>query len=211
MRALALLMIPVLLVGCDNDCTQLDRMDGTYATWMALTESASGETGPVLSEGYPTQELFINGWSRWQIANQGTEGDKQKYVFTLTDVLERTDLPGELPVYKNAEIRGYAQGIEGNCNVLDLSIEDSYTATVTEAPESETDTPSVLSQNVHTFTLTAQLVFSGDQIIGSYTYADTFEGIDGTGAGMSGSAEAVKGSFTAILQTDGVFDTGFTE
>jgi hypothetical protein len=69
----------------------------------------------------------------------------------------------------------------------------------------------MLSNNTHTFSLTAQWVFSGDQIIGSFTYSDTFEGIDGTGAGMSGSIESAVGSFTAVLQTDGVFDTGFTE
>ena len=64
------LLLPVLAAaaaGCDADCRNNKRMDGTYAVWATVTSGAEEITGDNVEE-YPFDEIgLINGWSTWQM------------------------------------------------------------------------------------------------------------------------------------------------
>lgn len=200
--AIALLSFPFLLAGCDADCEDFDRMDGTYAVWQAINNSAeSGAATPLtISAGYPTQELFINGWTRWKISYQASNGGLN---IVMTDVLEKTDLPGEVKVFSAVPLSGTMKADDSNCNVFDIKIEDSYEAELSDKEGV------FVTQNVHSFLYDAHLVYYGDHLSGTFTYSDSFSGMDHDGAAMEGKIEGVTGSFIGTLKSDDDFDTGF--
>lgn len=200
--ALALFALLALAAGCDNDCEKFDRMDGTYAVWQTVTNSeASGaESTLTASENYPTTELFVNGWTRWKISYQAsTKG----LGIVMSDVLEATDLPGEERHYETVPLTGTLTQDESNCNSLDISIDDVYPATQTDTEGAS------LTTTTHTFKYTAHLIFYGDHLAGTYTYSDTYEGTDRSGAALSGQIDGVTGTFSGTLKPDDAFDTGF--
>lgn len=59
---LGLVLLP-MAVACDADCDDPSRIDGDYAVWMNITAEPSGDN----LEGYPAEELFYNGQSRWSL------------------------------------------------------------------------------------------------------------------------------------------------
>jgi len=121
----------------------------------------------------------------------------------MTDVLDATDLPGEKPTFVSVPMTGALAQDDSNCNVMDVTIEDSYEATVTnEKGVMET-------KSTHDFKYSVHLVYYGDHLAGNYTYADTFSGIDANGAAISGQIDGVTGSYSGTLQTGDEFDTGF--
>jgi hypothetical protein len=200
---LAVLAFGVLLGGCDNDCSNLNRMDGSWAVWQEVTNAPTSDahTPLTISDGYPTQELFINGWTRWNLAYQASA---KQLGIVMTDVLEPTDLPGEAKVFKSVSLTGTLTPDDSDCNVMDLAMSDLYDATVTDA------TGGTVSANTHTFTYAAHLVYYGDHIAGTFTYSDTYapQGTDGSGT-STGQIDGVEGSLSAILKPSDAFDTGF--
>ena len=198
-------MIAVLLLGlfgCDADCEDLDRMNGTYAVWHQVGNSPmEGTASPLtLSEGFPTEELFVNGWTRWKLTYQSASNG---VAVAMTDVLEPSDTPGEEPVFSAVEMVGTMNMDGENCNVVDVAIEDDYPASRTDGDGA------TLSQDTHTFKYTARLVFYGDQLSGTFTYTGAFSGTAPDGTSASGEITGATGAIIATRQTDADFDTGF--
>jgi hypothetical protein len=69
-RALALslgLSAAALAPGCDADCRDQKRMDGTWEVWSNVSGSADEVTGDNV-EAYPFDSVgLINGWSTWTL------------------------------------------------------------------------------------------------------------------------------------------------
>ncbi len=188
----ALLLLP-LLTGCDPDCTDFDRIDGTWSVWMTVDNVPrdGSEGGLVLSEGYPTEELFINGTTKWKLNYQASS---ERTTVLMNDVLEPTDLPGENDVFTQVEISGSLKQDPDNCNVLDLAMEDSYEASTTAF------TGEILTESNHDFNFSATLVYAGDQLSGTFTYSDTMRGLDGDGVPFEGSISDATGTFIGTRQ-----------
>ena len=190
------------LLACDADCEDLDRMNGTYAVWHQVGNSPmEGVDSPLtISEGYPTQELFINGWTKWKLTYQSSSNG---VAIAMTDVLESSDTPGEEKPFEAVEMVGTMTMTEDNCNVVDIAIKDDYAA-------SRTDGEGVtLSNNTHQFDYTAHLVFYGDQLSGTFTYGGSFSGTAPDGTSASGEMSGATGSVIATRKSDTDFDTGF--
>lgn len=179
------------LVGCDSDCEDASRIKGEYAMWHTVL-NAGQDGGATMDEAYPSYDVFVNGWSRWNITWSAAGGTVQASV---TDVLE-IQSDGEADEAVEAQLAGTLVSQDDNCNVFDMALSGTY--------ETAADT-------THTFNYASRFVFYGDHIAGDYTYSDTWEGLDSTGAPTSGYLENAAGDMYGTLQTDGTFDTGFTE
>ncbi|HND33426.1 MAG TPA: hypothetical protein PKY30_03585 [Myxococcota bacterium] len=196
MRLISALFLLPLLTGCDPDCTDFDRIDGTWEVWMTVDNvpREGSEGGLTLSEGYPTEELFINGTSRWKLNYQPSS---ERMTVLMNDVLEPTDLPGENFVFTRVEIGGSLKQDTENCNVLDLAMEDTYAASTTSF------TGEILTNSSHTFTFAANLVYAGDQLSGTFTYSDTVQGTDGDEVPFEGSITDASGTFLGTRAVGG--------
>lgn len=196
MRLISALLLLPLLTGCDPDCTDFDRIDGTWEVWMTVDNvpREGTEGGLVLSEGYPTEELFVNGATRWKLNYQPSS---ERMTVLMNDVLEPTDLPGENFVFTGVEISGALKQDEENCNILNLSMEDSYDASTSNF------TGEILTDSKHDFTFDARLVYAGDQLSGTFTYSDTMRGLDGDGAPFEGSISDANGTFLGVRANGG--------
>jgi hypothetical protein len=65
--ALLLPLLAAAAAGCDADCRDAKRMDGTYAVWSTVTSTTEEIVGENLEE-YPFEEVgLINGWSTWKL------------------------------------------------------------------------------------------------------------------------------------------------
>ncbi len=191
----ALLLLP-LLTGCDPDCSDFDRIDGTWAVWMTVDNvpREGSEDGLTMSTDYPTEELFINGKTAWKVNYQPSS---ESMTVLMNDVLEPTDLPGESFVFTRVEIGGSLQQDPENCNVLNLAMEDSYKASTTSF------TGEILTSSSHDFGFTARLVYAGDQLSGTFTYSDTMRGTDGDGVPFEGSITDASGTFIGTRESGG--------
>lgn len=198
------LILPVLalLTGCDSDCENTKRMDGVWAMWHQVGNSpdAGGDSPLTLSADYPTEQLFVNGWSRWKFTRQAASN---AVALDVIEVSEKTDIPGVNRMLSDSSFSGSYTENSDNCNMFDINIKDGYVASAVD------DNQVSLGSYTHTFEYEAHLLFVGDHIQGSFTYADTFEGQDGGGFPASGEISGVTGTVIATLQTDSTFDTGF--
>jgi len=59
-------LIGVVSSGCDADCEEPNRIDGSYAVWSTVTGGEEGYTGQN-TEDYPWDGVFFNGWSEWEL------------------------------------------------------------------------------------------------------------------------------------------------
>ncbi len=200
-----MMSVVLLLVGCDADCDDPARINGTYAAFHALF-NASGTTsdgddtgdtgdtdttakaGPAVVEGYDdvSYALFANGWSQWGLTWAESTGSLK---VAAADARERMGDPG---LVDGQTFTWQGQLTQGgtNCNAFDLVMNGVYT---TSAGTS------------HTFDYTSSLTWQGDALAGTFTYADTFSGADGA----SGSITAATGEVSLVAQPDDAFDTGF--
>lgn len=187
---LALLL--AALVGCDSDCEDPSRIKGEYAMWhTVLNANQADGGGATMDENYPSYDVFVNGWSRWTL-NWAEAGGQ--VTTTILDVAEvQSDESAEAT---EAELSGTLTSQDDNCNVFDLGLNGTYDTT---------------ADTTHTFEYVASFVFYGDHIAGDFTYTDTWEGVDSDGNPVAGGLTGATGDLYGTLQTDGSFDTGFTE
>ena len=97
----------VLLVGCDPDCDDTDRIDGEYVVNSHVSVESAEITGQNL-EAYPYEDVFFNGWSTWTL-----EYNPGKQTFQVL-------LDGQ--PYEAA----YTQDPD-NCNAFTLTMQGVYT------------------------------------------------------------------------------------
>ncbi|MDP2317304.1 MAG: hypothetical protein Q8P41_30755 [Pseudomonadota bacterium] len=187
--ALPLSLLALLSTGCDSDCADTSRVNGTYAMWHTVLNA--GEGGATASENYPTYDVFINGWSKWKI-NWSAGSDTINA--DITDVAEAQSGPDG--------VVGTAQAFSGSltssaedCNVFAMHIEGNFETT---------------ADTTHAFIYDADVVYMGDHLSGTYSYADTFTGTAEDGSSISGQLENATGEVSGTLQIDG-FDTGFSD
>ena len=96
--------------GCDADCDDPSRIDGTYNVFssVAASDQITGEN----VEFYPLEDAFFNGWSRWEL----------KYIPSNdTFQLSLDDQPFSATYSESAE----------NCNTFTLDFQGTYTTEVT--------------------------------------------------------------------------------
>lgn len=191
MRRALILTFALPALACDPDCANSARVNGSYAMWHTVTTPVEDLSMDI---DYPSYLVFINGWSKWDVAYQSSDSSAN---ISVKDVGERyLNFNEESPVEQTygAEMKAS----DDNCNVFDFKMTGVFQTT---------------SNTTHDFTYTAQLVFLGDHLSGSFTYEDTYTGTDADGAPISGGISGASGEVSGTLQTDadGVFDTGFSE
>lgn len=183
-------LIALLSSGCDSDCADAARVNGTYAMWHTVQNVGEGGAATV-SEDYPSYQMFINGWSKWKIKASTIGGSLNA---DITDVAEYQGNYNEASPTTQA-FSGALTLTETNCNAFNMRIEGEFGTTV--------DTS-------HTFVYDADLVFAGDHVAGTFSYSDTFAGTADDGSALSGAFENAKGEVSGTLQLDD-FDTGFAD
>jgi hypothetical protein len=173
-----------LLAGCDADCDDTTRLNQTWAMWHAPLDATGGITA---DENYPTYQVFSNGWSKWKIA---WSQDAANVDVEITDAAERQgNLNTGAPAAQ--KFSGQLLASEDNCNALVLDLTGEFETT---------------SGTRHAFDYTANLVYYGEHLAGTYTYSDTWTSEDTSGA-MSEIHGDVRGT---AEDADAGFDTGFT-
>lgn len=183
-------LIALLSTGCDSDCADTSRVNGTYAMWHAALNTAEGG-GATVSENYPSYEVFINGWSKWKINwSAGTDAINAD----ITDVGEAQSGP-DASAGTTQPFSGTLTSSADDCNVFAMHIEGNF--------ETASDT-------THAFVYDADVVYVGDHLNGTFTYSDTFTGTAEDGTAVSGMLESATGELSGTLQID-TFDTGFSE
>ncbi len=188
--ALSVSLIALLATGCDADCADTSRVNGTYAMWHTVLNTAD-EGGATVSENYPSYDVFVNGWSKWKI-NWSAGSDTVNA--DITDVAEAQDGP-DGAVGTTQAFSGSLTSSASDCNVFTMHIEGDFA--------SKADT-------THAFVYDAQVVYVGDHLNGTFSYTDSFVGVDADGAAISGALENATGEVSGTLQID-AFDTGFSE
>ena len=153
MRALCLLPAVLFLPGCDADCADSTRLNGTYRLESNVSaddwEVSGWEDGPMIDETEHLMGLFVNGTSTWEVRELPSSGN----------LLLTIDGQGFEAAMSTAE---------DNCNRLDLEMEGSW-----NNPENGA---------LHQFVWMADLLWSGDALSGSWSYEDqwTLEDRSGT-------------------------------
>ncbi len=183
-------LVAILATGCDSDCADASRANGTYAMWHSVTNVGQGGTATV-SENYPSYLVFVNGWSKWKIKASTTSGSLN------TDITDVADTQGD---YNEADpitqpFSGSVTASDDNCNAFAVHFEGDFDTT---------------ASTTHTFVYDADLVFSGEHVSGTFTYTDTFTGTDGDGNTISGALDKASGEVSGTLQLDD-FDADFAE
>ncbi|MDP2306347.1 MAG: hypothetical protein Q8P18_10000 [Pseudomonadota bacterium] len=186
----ALLSTVLLGTGCDSDCVDTSRVNGTYAMWHTTLNTAEGGDATV-SESYPSYDVFVNGWSKWKI-NWSAGSDTINA--DITDVAESQSGPDAV-VGTTQSFAGSLTSSADDCNTFAMHVEGSF--------ETRADT-------THAFMYDANVVYVGDHLNGTFTYSDTFTGTAEDGSAVSGMLENATGELSGTLQIDG-FDTGFSE
>lgn len=183
-------LVALLASGCDSDCSDAARVNGTYAMWHHVQNVGADGTATV-SEGYPSYQMFVNGWSKWKVKASTTSGALST---DITDVAEaQGDYNDGAPTTQ--AFTGTLAVTETNCNAFNFHIEGEFDTTV---------------DTTHAFVYDADLVFSGDHVAGTFAYTDSFTGTADDGSAVSGKLENATGEVSGTLQFDD-FDTGFSE
>jgi hypothetical protein len=185
----ALALAPVL-TGCDSECVDAARLDGTYAMWHSVQNMGDGGTATV-SDDYPSYQMFINGWSKWKVKASTSAGT---FNADITDVAEFQGDYNDGGATTQA-FAGTLTASEKNCNALTVVIEGEFDTSV---------------GTTHAFTYEAEMLFTGEHLAGRFSYADSYTGTDDAGAAVSGALTDAQGELSGTLQVDD-FDTGFAD
>lgn len=184
------MLLIALLTGCDADCENSSRISGDYAMWHTVLNV--GEEGAAeVDDTYPSYEMFINGWSRWDLT--WLAGSSTMNV-EIRDVAERAGTEQAAGVAQT--YNGTLGAAKENCNLFEMGASGEFTAA---------------GGTIHTFTYTSAVVFQGDGFSGSFTYEDSYSGFDSAGAAISGGLTGATGEVIGVLQAADTFDTGFGE
>jgi hypothetical protein len=190
-RALFLATLLSTLAGCDSDCADTSRINGTYAMWHTVL-NAGADGGATADEGYPSYQVFINGWSKWKITWSSGSGTVNA---DITDIAEyQGDFNDGSTTSQSFE--GTMAENDDNCNTFTLHLTGDFETTV---------------DTVNSFTYDATMAYMGDHVAGTFTYTDTYTGTAEDGSPTSGGLSGASGDLSGTLQTDGKFDTGFAE
>jgi hypothetical protein len=197
-----MLALALLLAGCDADCSDPARLNGTYAAFHTVLNAegepaeaedtadagkAAGGGGSATATDYEelTYAVFVNGWSKWELTWAASTG--QLKVATV-DAKERMGDPGEVTGEKFTW-SGKLVEAEDNCNRFDLTVKGQFSTS------ESTD---------HLFTYSADLVWEGSGFAGTYAYSDSY-----SGPTSSGGLSNARGEVVLVAQPEGSFDTGF--
>ncbi len=169
MRPLFLLLsvTPLWAAGCDADCGNPARLDGSYRVHENTT-SVDGWTVTGFDEDQTDEQttllygVFANGLSTWDL----------KYV--PADKGFRVTVDGQ-------QYDASYTPAQDNCNRFDLAFEGLWTN-----PENGA---------THQFTWDGQLVWTGDELGGSFVYEDAW-GLDGS----TGTVTIPDGEIRATLK-----------
>lgn len=99
--------IVLMLVGCDPECDDTSRINGNYIVNSHVSVPTNEVTGSNL-EDYPYDDIFVNGWSRWEMM----------YV------------PGRQAFQVNLDGQAYEAEYTqdpDNCNAFTLTMSGTYT------------------------------------------------------------------------------------
>lgn len=143
MRTLTGLFIVAFGLGCNTECADLDRFNGSYEVFGAVRSHSPEDLGALR-----TDALFYNGTREWGL------------VYAPSNGVMRITLPeGELTA-------NFEEGASG-CNTFGLDMPTaSWEVDVTEL----TDKDPVISS--HTVRFTADIVWTGDAFTGVYDVED---------------------------------------
>lgn len=183
-------LVAILATGCDSDCADASRVNGTYAMWHSVMNVGEGGEATV-SENYPSYQMFINGWSKWKVKANTTSGSLNTDITDVADA--QGDYNEEAPTTQ--PFAGTLTVTETNCNAFNFALSGQFGTT---------------SHTTHTFEYAADLVFSGEHVAGTFTYTDSFSGTAEDGSAVTGMLENASGEVSGTLQIDD-FDTGFGE
>lgn len=147
-------LAPVFLgVGCSSECGEPQKLNGRYAVWSnALQHDPEAVPGD-----YPSYEMFYNGWSEWNLQYEAGSGKIQAIV-------NGQEFSAE-----------YAEASD-NCNRVTLSMKGTYNALFDYKYDDVADAPDQGCIDARTsvesiFEWTGDLVYTGDQLAGTWTYA----------------------------------------
>ncbi|GDX82038.1 hypothetical protein LBMAG42_38490 [Deltaproteobacteria bacterium] len=190
-----MLLLALLLPGCDADCDDPTRINGSYAAFHDILnmgapedagKAAAGDAGT--AEGYDdvSYAVFANGWSRWDLTWAASTG---KLKITAFDSKERMGDPG-LVNGQSFTWSGDLVEHPDNCNNFDLAVRGELVTSM---------------GTTHNFKYDATLAWQGSGLAGTYTYTDGFTGEDGS----AGALTNAKGDVFLVEQGSEGFDTGF--
>jgi hypothetical protein len=194
MRLALLLPIAASLTACTSECDDATRVNGTWAFFHAVGNVGT-EGGATVDENYPSYDVFVNGWTRWEIAWSAAGN----VTVRMTDAPERQ---GDYGAAAEQTFQGTMISSEDNCNRVRLDLEGTWDGA---------------SGSQHAFTYGADLTFTGDGLAGAFAYSDTWSQTydtndtgDGSQVGQTveGALTGATGEVRAAYQTEG-FDTGF--
>lgn len=202
-----MLALSLLFAACDADCENSGRLNGSYAVLHTALNVVgepgdTGDTGTDTGEdagkatggklvGTPTEyddvsyAVFVNGWSRWELTWAASSGQLKAKV---RDAKERMGDPGEVSGLESTW-SGELTAADDNCNAFQLKLRGQFT------------TP---QETEHLFTYTADVVWQGDGLAGTFQYSDTF-----SGPTVAGGLANAQGEVVFVAQPAGGFDTGF--
>jgi hypothetical protein len=163
-------------------------VNGTYAIWHTVDNTSDGA---VVSEGYPSYGVFVNGWSKWKI---NWAAGSETLSADITDVAEAQS-GSEAEVGPTQTFSGSFVRSEADCNAFAMHLDGVFDGT---------------SGSSHLFVYDAELVYMGDHLNGTFAYTDTFTASAADGSALSGGLTGATGELKGILQIDS-FDTGFSE
>jgi hypothetical protein len=181
-------LLALLSTGCDADCADASRLNGTYAMWHTVLNTSTGAT---VSEDYPGYGVFVNGWSKWKV-NWAAGSDTVSA--DITDVAEGQSGPAGA-VGTTQPFSGSFVPSAKDCNAFTMHLDGVFEGT---------------SGSSHLFVYDAELVYMGDHLNGTFAYTDTFTATAEDGSALSGGLTDATGEVQGTLQIDG-FDTGFLE
>jgi hypothetical protein len=202
----------VLAGGCDPDCDDGRRVDGTYAVFHAIqntgasetpTSSAgadsgeAGETGEAeaghaqISGDYATYAYgtLVNGWTRWTMTWVPSQ---EKARLEVIDAKERMgDVAEGVGSVVTHDFEAKLAAGDDNCAAFAMSMSGTWNNPL---------------GTTHTFHYSADFADSGDHLSGRFLYSDIAMLPDGVEAG---SINAAEGEFVAVAKDAENFDTGF--
>lgn len=138
------------LLGCTNECTDVDRISGTYEVFSSVTSHSPEDPGDM-----PTYAPFYNGSSTWTLNYVPATGNFDLLV-------------------DGQELESRYLASDVNCNRFSLKIPNGqWTADISELG----DTGEHASD--HTIQFDADLIWQGSELSGTYSAVDDWSTTDG--------------------------------
>ncbi|MCP4917016.1 MAG: hypothetical protein GY913_08835 [Proteobacteria bacterium] len=138
------------LLGCSNECTDVDRISGTYEVFSSVTSHAPDDVGDM-----PTYAPFYNGSSTWTMSYIPASGN-----FNL--------------LVDGQELDARYLASDVNCNRFQLKVPNGdWTADISELGDTGEH------RSDHSIAFEADLIWQGGEMSGHYTATDDWSTTDG--------------------------------